>query len=96
VIDGPDHCIHCDEDPRVFIQIVSPLCENGKIYYDDKEYRKNPVACNSSRPRCAYQYALSVLWEDINYRKVHYKYVEDGVQALFPALDGKIMGFKSS
>jgi hypothetical protein len=31
-VDGPDHCIHCDEDPCVFVQIESRLCENDTIY----------------------------------------------------------------
>jgi hypothetical protein len=31
IIDGPDPCIHCDEDPCVFIQIESRLWENDKI-----------------------------------------------------------------
>jgi hypothetical protein len=35
MIDGPGHCIHCDEeDPCVFIQIDSRLWENDKIYFD--------------------------------------------------------------
>jgi hypothetical protein len=34
VVDGPDHRIHCDEDPCVFIQIELHLCKNDKIYYD--------------------------------------------------------------
>jgi hypothetical protein len=25
-VDGPDHCIHCDEDPCVFVQIELRLC----------------------------------------------------------------------
>jgi hypothetical protein len=37
-VDGPNHCIHCDEDP----------C-NDDIYYDEHDYVKNPVAYNSAR-----------------------------------------------
>jgi hypothetical protein len=35
VVDGPYHCIHCDEDPCVFIQIESRLCEDDEIYFDE-------------------------------------------------------------
>ncbi len=96
VVDGPDHCIHCDEDPCVFIQVESRLCENDEIYFDEEQYAKDPVSCNSGRRKRAYQYAAFVLWEGINYRKPHYKCVEDGIRALFPPFDGKIMGYKLS
>jgi hypothetical protein len=46
VVDEPDHCIHCDEDPCVFIQIEILLCDDDDIYYDKKDYAKGPVACN--------------------------------------------------
>jgi hypothetical protein len=70
-VDGPDHCIHCDEDPCVFLQIESLLCENDTIYYNEDEYANNPVAYNSGRRKRAYQYAALVLWEGINYRRPH-------------------------
>jgi hypothetical protein len=95
LVDGPEHCIHCDEDPCVFVQIEMRLCENDDIYYDGNDYEKAPVAYNSARRKRAFQYAAFILWEGVNYRKPHYKCVEDGVRALFPPLDGKIMGFKS-
>jgi hypothetical protein len=82
VVDGPDHCIHCDEDPCVFIQIESRLCENDEMYFDEEHYAKDPVSRNSGRRKRAYQYAEFVLWEGINYRKPHYKCVEDGVRSL--------------
>jgi hypothetical protein len=94
VVDGPDH--HCNKDPCVFIQIELRLCENDEIHFDKDQYAKDPVSCNSSRCKRAYQYAAFVLWEGINYRKPHYKCVEDGVRALFPPFDGRIMGYKSS
>jgi hypothetical protein len=72
-VDGPDHCIHCDEDPCVFIQIESGLCKNNEIYFDEQHNVKDPVSCNSGRRKRAYQYAAFVLWEGINYRKPHYK-----------------------
>jgi hypothetical protein len=93
-VDGPDLCIHCDEEPCAFIQIESRLCENDTIYYDEGEYNKDPVAYNSTRHKRAYQYAAYILWEGINYRKPHYSCVENGVRALFPPFDGKIMGYK--
>jgi hypothetical protein len=31
LVDGPDHCIHCDEEPCIFIQIVLRLCESDRI-----------------------------------------------------------------
>jgi hypothetical protein len=37
LIDGPDHCIHCDEGPCVFIQIESRLCENDAIYFSTRK-----------------------------------------------------------
>jgi hypothetical protein len=95
LVDGPEHCIHCDEDPCVFVQIEMRLCENDDIYYDGSDYEKAPVAYNSARRKRAFQYAAFILWEGVNYRKPHYKCVEDGVWAFFPPLDGKIMGFKS-
>jgi hypothetical protein len=91
---GPDHCIHCDEDPCVFVQIESRLGENDAIYYDEEEFGKDPVAYNSGRRKRAFQYAAFILWEGINYRKPHFACVEDGVRALFPPFDGKIMGYK--
>jgi hypothetical protein len=30
VVDGPYHCIYCNEDPCVFVQVESRLCENNK------------------------------------------------------------------
>jgi hypothetical protein len=96
VVDGPDHCIHCDEDPCAFIQIESRLCENHEIYCNKDDYAKDPVACNSGRRKRAYQYAAFVMWEGINYQKPHYRCFENGVRALFPAFDGKIMCYKSS
>jgi hypothetical protein len=95
VINGPDHCIHCDEDPCVFIQI-SRLWENDEIYFDEEDYNKDHAAYNSCRCKRAYQYAVFVLWEGRNYRKPHYRCVEDGVRALFPPVDGQIMGYKTS
>jgi hypothetical protein len=95
-VTAPDHCIHCDEEPCVFIQIESKLCENDEIYYDKDEYQDNPVAYNSARRKRAYQYAAFLLWEGINYRKPHFTCVEDGVRALFPPFDGKIMGYKKT
>jgi hypothetical protein len=82
--DGPDNCVHCNEDPCVFIQIKSRLCENDTIYYDEEEYENNPAAYNSGRRKRAYQYAAFVLWEGINYRRPHYTCVENGVRALSP------------
>ena len=93
-IDGPDHCIHCDEDPCVFVQIEARLGENDAIYYDTYEYKKDPSKCNSGRRKRAFQYAAFILWEGINYRKPHFACVENGVRALFPPFDGKVMGFK--
>ena len=72
-IDGPDHCIHCDEDPCVFIQIESRLWKNDEVYFNDEEYDEDPAAYNSGRRKRAYQYAALVLWEGINYRKPHYR-----------------------
>jgi hypothetical protein len=95
MIDGPDHCIHCDEDPCVFIQIESRLWEYDKIYFDEEDYDKDPAAYNSGRGKRAYEYAAFVLWEGINYWKPHYRCVEDGVRALFPPVDGEIMGYKT-
>jgi hypothetical protein len=94
-VDGPDHCIHCDEDPCVFVQIESRLCENDTIYYDRCDYENAPAAYNSGRRKRAYQYAAFVLWEGINYRRPHYTCVENGVRSLFPPIDGKVMGYKS-
>jgi hypothetical protein len=87
--DGPDHFFHFNEDPFVFIQIPSRLCENDRIYYDEDEYENNPAAYNSGRRKRAYQYAALVLWEGINYCRLHYTCVENGVPALFPPLDRK-------
>jgi hypothetical protein len=62
-VDGWDHCIHCNEDLCIFVQIESHLCENDTIYYDKDQYANNPVAYNSGRLKCAYQYPAFVLWE---------------------------------
>jgi hypothetical protein len=95
-VNGPDHCIHCDEDLCVFIQIETHLVENGVIYYNESEYEKYPVAYNSARGKHAFQYAAFVLWKGItNNRKPHYNCVEDGIRALFPPLNGKIVGNKN-
>jgi hypothetical protein len=72
------------------------LWENEELYFDEEDYDNYPAACNSGRRKRAYQYAAFVLWECINYRKPHYRCVEDGVRALFPPVDGKIMGYKTS
>jgi hypothetical protein len=94
-VDGPDHCIHCDEDPCVFVQNESRLCENDTIYYDICDYENAPAAYNSGRCKRAYQYTAFVLWEGINYRRPHYTCVENGVHPLFPPIDSKVMGYKS-
>jgi hypothetical protein len=94
-IDGSDHCIHCDKEPCCFIQIESRLCENDEIYFDEEDYAKDRSAYNSGRRKRAYQYAAFILWEGVNYRKPHYRCVEDGVRALFPPFDGKIIGYKT-
>jgi hypothetical protein len=94
-VDGPDYCIHCDTDPCVIAQIEARLCENDTIYYDEREYENSPVTYNSGRRKRAYQYAAFVLWEGINYRQPHFTWVKRGVRALFPPLDGKIMGYKN-
>jgi hypothetical protein len=90
----PNHCIHCDEDMCVFITIESDIGQNDAIYFDKEEFAKDPVSYNSARRKRAYKYAAFILWEGINYRRQHYKCVEDGVRALFPPLDGKTMGYK--
>jgi hypothetical protein len=94
-VDCPDHCIHCDEDLCIFVQIKSRLCENDTIYYDRCDYENAPAAYNSGRRKRAYQYTAFVLWEGINYRRPHYACVENHVCLLFPPIDGKVMGYKS-
>jgi hypothetical protein len=94
-VDSPYHCIHCDEDPCVFVQIESRLCANDEIYHNEEDFAKAPAAYNSSRRKRAFRYAASILFEGINYRKKHFTCVENGVRALFPPLDGKIMGYKN-
>ena len=94
-VDGPDHCIHCNDDPCAFLQIKSCLCANDELYFDKEEFENSPVAYNSSRRKRAYQLTAFVLWGGINYRQKHYTCVEIGVRALFPPLDGKVMGFKN-
>jgi hypothetical protein len=66
-VEGPDHCIHQDEDPWVFVQIESRLCKNNMIYYDRYDYKNAPIVYNSGRRKHAYHYAAFVLWEGINY-----------------------------
>jgi hypothetical protein len=39
----PDHCIHCNEDPCLFVQIELCLCENNGILHDSYEYENAPV-----------------------------------------------------
>jgi hypothetical protein len=94
-VDGQYHCIHCDEDPCVFVQIESRLGENDRIHYNEDDFTKAPVAYNSSRRKRAFRYAASILFEGVNYRRQHFTCVENGVRALFPPLDGKIMGYKN-
>jgi hypothetical protein len=55
---------------------------------------KNSVAYNCARRKRAFQYTAFILWGGGNYRKQHYSCVEDGVRALFPPFDAKIMGYK--
>jgi hypothetical protein len=96
-VNAPDHCIHCDQEPCVFIQIESGLCENDSIYYDKDAYQqKDPVVYNSARRKCAYQYMAFLLWEGVNYRKPHFTCVEDGIHVLFPPFDDKLMSDKKN
>jgi hypothetical protein len=46
-VDGPDHCIHCNEDLCLFLQIELHLCEIDMIHYDEDQYANNPVLYNS-------------------------------------------------
>mgnify|MGYP002809484209 CR=1 FL=1 len=62
-VDGPDHCIHCDEDPCIFVQIESRLFQNDLIYDYENDYANDAVTYNSGRRKRAYQYAAFVLWE---------------------------------
>jgi hypothetical protein len=57
VVHGPDHCIHCDEEPCVFIRMESRLCENDEVYFQEEDYAKDHVAYNSWRRKQAYKYA---------------------------------------
>jgi hypothetical protein len=93
-INEEEQCIHCDEDPCIFTQIEMRLCKNDEIYFDVGDYEKAPVTYNSSRRKRAFQYAAFILREGVNYRKRHYRCVENGVRSLFPPLDGKTMGYK--
>jgi hypothetical protein len=52
------------------------------------------VVYNSGRHKRAFQYTVFILWEGINYCKPHFACIEDGVCALFPPFNGKIMGYK--
>jgi hypothetical protein len=70
------------------------LGKKDVIYYDGNEYVKDHVTHNSTRCNPAFHYVTLFLWEGINYHKPLYMCVEDGIFALFPPLDGKIMGFK--
>jgi hypothetical protein len=98
-VDWPDHCIHCNEDPCVLVQIELHLSENNTIYYDkDEQYENNPVAYNSNRHTTAattMQHSCCGK-ESISYCRPHYMCVENSVRALLPPLDGKIMGYKSN
>ena len=47
-VNGPDHFIHCHEDPFVFIQIELYFGENNTICYDTYDYMKYSVGCNSA------------------------------------------------
>jgi hypothetical protein len=42
-VNDPEQCIHCDEQPCVFIQIESHLCENNMICYGRGKYGKDHV-----------------------------------------------------
>jgi hypothetical protein len=54
-VDRPDHCIHCNEDPYIFVQIELRLWENDTIHFAKDKYANNPVAYNNSRGELAYQ-----------------------------------------
>jgi hypothetical protein len=54
------------------------------------------ITYNSARCKCVFQYAAFILWEGMNYCEPYYMCVEDGVHALSPPLNGKIMGFKKN
>jgi hypothetical protein len=65
-VNRAEHCIHCNEEPCIFIQIKFRLCENNAIYYDEGECTKTPVVYNSARHKHMFQYAAFILWEGIN------------------------------
>ena len=71
-IDGPHHCIYCDEDPCAFLQIQSDLSDNDDIYYVTGDYEKDPSACNGGRQDRAYKYAAYILWDKRGYEGKHY------------------------
>ena len=100
-VDGLDyHCIHCDEDPScVFMHIELHPCENDTLYYNEGEHTKDPVTHNSTRYKYAFQYTAYILcWEGstptASHTSTSVQFAEDGVGALFPPFDGKIMGYK--
>jgi hypothetical protein len=86
-IDGPNHCISCDDDPCAFLQIETRLCDNDDIYFVKKEYEADTEAYNGIRRERAYKYAAYILWGKRGFVGFHYRCVVKGVQSLFPGAD---------
>jgi hypothetical protein len=87
MIDGPDHCISCDDDPCAFLQIEVKICENDDIYFVTEDYNANKVEYNDIRRERAFKYAAYILWNKKGFNGAHYKCVETGVESLFPIGD---------
>jgi hypothetical protein len=82
-VNGPNHCIHRDEDPCVFIQIELHLAKNNVIYHDKGEYEKDPVAYHSARYKRVFQSTSFVLWKGPDFRQLtFYRIFSFGVVGL--------------
>jgi hypothetical protein len=97
-VNVPDHCIHCNEESYVFIQIECQLCENDGIYYDKDEYQNNPVAYNIARHKCA---RTSIRHSSYGRGSTTASHTSPVLKmafmcTLFPPFDKKIMGYKKT
>ena len=94
---GPSHCIHCDDDPCLWLQLEPAILDNDRVY-NSEDIAGEALANepNRARRKRAFRLASQMINGHLGngIRKKHMRCIEDGVRSLFPAVDGKHMGFK--
>ena len=93
---GPGHCIHCGDDPCVWLQLEQEILDNDRVHNThDIAGEAVDNEPNRARRKRAFQLASRIINGHLGKgnRKKHSQCVEEGVRSLFPDEQGNHMGF---